>query len=95
MVTCALVVGLSILVPWLPLPGLWEGLWVVSPLPGLWACFIWLVCHLAYVGFVSGRCPFSYIYRGGAVRFSFSLWALVSCILLDCLCGFALLVINS
>ena len=31
-----------------------------------------------------GLMPFSYIFRGGAVRFSFSYWALGSCILLVC-----------
>ena len=38
--------------------------------------------------------PFSYVYRGGAVRLSFSLVALATCIL-GCLWGFSLLKINS
>ena len=50
--------------------------WVVSLVglllvPGCGIVCIWLVCLLAYVGFVSGCCPFSYVYRGGAVRFRF------------------------
>ena len=29
-----------------------------SGLPGVWACFIWLVCLLAIVVLVLGCCPF-------------------------------------
>ena len=52
---------------------------------------------LLYLVVCIGLMPLSYIFRGGAVRFSFffpgDLWA--SCIVLGCLLGFALLVINS
>ena len=38
LVACALVVGLSLKYPRLPLPGLWAGLCLFCfPVPGLWA----------------------------------------------------------
>ena len=40
--------------------------------------------------------PLSFVFRGGAVRFSFfSVGLLAYCIVLGCLLGFALLEINS
>ena len=55
-----LVGGLTLLGPWLPLPGLWAGLWVVSSLPELWACdLVGISCGVGW--FVLGRCPCSYI----------------------------------
>ena len=65
------------------------GLSILCPMCGL-GLFDWYACWF----FVSGCCPFSYVYRGGAVRFSLSLEALVSYIL-GCLWGIALLIINS
>ena len=55
------------------LDGLFVGLdWFVYPLPGMWVCI--------------GLMPLSYIYRGGAVRFSFALVSV--CIMyLYCLFG--------
>ena len=54
-----------------------------SGLPGVWACFIWLVCLLAIVVLVSG-------YRGGAVGFSGNLLLFVG----HCLFGNKFLIIQ-
>ena len=66
----------------------------VSPLLGVWACF-YLVGFPVGKWWFFGLMPLSYVYRGGAVRFLFSLVTLASCILRGCLWGFTLLVINS
>ena len=84
----------------MPMPGLWAGckdcgfpsdsLYVGSTLLGWFAYWNLLV-------FCMGLMPFSYIYRGGAVRFSFYLGALAFfiCTLRGFLWGIALLEINS
>ena len=77
----------------------WSGC-LVACLFWLWLSIICPVCGLLYdwfagwqlLIFFSGRCPFSYVYRGGAVRLSVSLG---TCFLYDCLWGIALLEINS
>ena len=62
-------------------------------MPGVWAC-LYLVGLPVDIGWLClGLIPFSYIYRGGAVRFRFC-EALASCIILG-LWGIALLEINS
>ena len=96
------VYGLSLLCPgcglvlfgWFagwPVSGVW---FVVCLRMPMWAWFIWMVCLLAFVGFLY-RADTSFpifIGEGGAVRFSFSLGALASsiCNLLGCLWGIAL-----
>ena len=106
-VACFPVVGLNLWVFWVAFArvvggcGVWFScdcypvcgvrVWFVFPLPDVQA---WMFACWYLLVFVSGCCPFSYVYRGGAVRFLLSLEALPSCIL-GCLWGIALLVINS
>ena len=73
------------------LVGLHVGLYVGS---GLW--LFWMPCGLGLsrwfafwhlVDFCIGLMPLLLCYRGGAVRFSFSLGALASCICILLVCG--------